>query len=140
MRHGFDAGAQFRVRHGAGEVLQDHPARRGGEAVLEHFDVLAAAAADIDEEYAAALLVLLCSGGGLEAVEDLLLDGEPVGEFGTVLAAGRHEGVEVAKGLGVLFNVVPEGEVRTQGVLQWCGARVGRAFIPVFLKIGGHFG
>ena len=135
VRHDFNSRAHFRMHHCAWEILQDHPARRGGEAVLEHFDVLAAATANIYEEH---IIFVLCYG--LEAIEDLLLHGEPIGENGTVLAACCHEGVEVAEGLGIFFDVVPEYEVSVQGVLERCGAGIGGAFVAVFLEIGGHFG
>ena len=135
VRHDFNSRARYRMLHCAREILQDHPAWRGGEAALEHFDVLAAATADIYEEH---IIFVLCCG--LEAIEDLFLHGEPVGENGNVLAACCHEGVEIAEGLGIFFDLVPEDEVSVQGVLERCGAGIGRAFVAVSLEIGGHFG
>lgn len=125
-------GLSFCMIHGAWEILQDHSAWRGGEAVLERLNILAAAATNVHEEVVA--LAFCC---GPEAIEDLLLYGEPVGEVGTVLAACCHEDVEVVEGLGVFFNVLPEGEIRVEGEPEGYDAGIGGAFTAVFLKVGG---
>ena len=74
------------------------------------------------------------------AVQDLLLHREPVGEDGTVLAAGCHKGVEVSGGLDILFNVIPEAHIGVEGVLDGCSKGIGGASIAIFLEIGGHLG
>ena len=134
MHHDLDLRAQFRMIHGAGEILQDQPTWGSREAIVERLHVLSAAAATVHEQYA--VLIACC---GLVAIEDLLLYGEPIGEDGTVLAASCHEGVEVSEDFGVLFDIVPEAEICTESVMYGCSEAIGGASVACFLKIGGHF-
>ena len=135
MRHGFNSRTQFGVLHRSREILQDHPAWRVGEALLESFDILAAAAADVHQEHA--VPIVFCA---LVAIEKLFLHGKPVGIVETIFAACRHEGVEISEGLGVSLNIFIEGEVGVKSVLEGCGARVGGALVAILLEISGHLG
>ena len=135
MRHDFYPRAQFRMLHRAREILQDHAPPRPREAILERLHVLAAATANVHEEHA---VLGVC--GASVAIEYLLLHREPVGKDGTVLAIGRHEGVKVSGGCGSLFDVVPDVEVRVEGVLEGCSEGIRGAMIAVFLKVCGHLG